>query len=143
MTLAASPGAAALGSIGLGGLALILAVWFWLGTRKKAKNPLSSNPALSLGLIAGTVWMSAGQIWGVPNDLVARAVLSTQKTHELGNIGLGAITIVLVIVAYCINFRPRAAGYVGIIMATTFSLTGGLWAAITHMISDLATGYVS
>ena len=143
MTLAASTGAAALGSIGLGGLALILATWFVLGTRKKASNKLEPKPALTLGLVAGVVWASAGQIWGVPNDLIARAVMSTQKTHELGNIGLGAISIVLVIVAYCVNFRPRAAGYVGLVMATTFSMTGGMWAALTRMIGDMATGYVS
>ncbi|MFE6903808.1 hypothetical protein ACFVFJ_44505 [Streptomyces sp. NPDC057717] len=143
MNLAASTGAAAIGSIGAGGAALILATWFWFGTRKKAKNGLGATPALSLGLIAGTVWMGAGQIWGVPDDLISRVLSSTQKTEALGTVGYGAISIVLVIVAYCLSFRPRAMGYLGIIMATTFSLTGGIWATVTATIADVATSLAS
>jgi len=143
VTIAASSGAAALGTIGLGGLALILATWFWLGTRKKSKNGLSAQAALTLGLISGAVWMSAGQVWGVPDDLVLRALGSTQKTDALGDIGYGAISITMVIVAYCINFKPRAAGYIGIMMATVFTQTGGLWADITEALREMAVGFAS
>ncbi|TLQ45772.1 hypothetical protein [Streptomyces marianii] len=143
MILAASTGGQILGSIGTAGLGLILATVFILGTRPNSKHPLNANRALTVCLVAGVVWMSAGQIWGVPDDLLSKALTALMKTQALGDIGLGAVSIVLVVIAYMVNLKARTAGYLGITMASAFSLTGGGWAMLTASIADMATGWAS
>lgn len=142
MNLAApSTGGQILGTIGVGGLGLVLLLVFILATREKSKHKLSQGQALTVCLVAGVVWMSAGQIWGLPDDLLSKAIAATQKTDALGDVGLGAVSIALVVIAYLVDMRARLAGYLGIAMASTFAQTGGAWAMLTGTIGSMAVSW--
>lgn len=143
-TLAAGTGATFLGGLGTGGLALVLTVALVLGTRKKkAAVTFGRGLALFLGLAAGVVWAGAGQVWGMPNDVVLSALQSAgvgRSGGPLGNVGMPAIAAVLVLIAYMIKLEPRAAGVTGIVMATTFASAGGAWAIVATTVGGFFVG---
>lgn len=140
---AASTGGQILGSIGTAGVGAILAVWFVLGTRSGSKHPLKQGVALTMCLVAGTVWMATGQIWGIPNDLIAPLITGLTDAKVVGDVGLGAVSIILVLIAYLVSMPARLAGYLGLVMASTFSLAGGAWAMVTTSAAVAVTGWAS
>jgi hypothetical protein len=142
-TLAASTGGQILGSIGTAGVGLILAIWFVLGTRAKSRHPLKQGPALTMCLVAGTVWMASGQIWGIPNDLIQPLLTGLIGSKMMGDVGMGAAAIALVLIAYLVEMKARYAGYLGLVMASTFSLAGGAWAMVTTSAAVAVTGWAS
>ncbi|MFF7365638.1 hypothetical protein [Streptomyces sp. NPDC008125] len=144
-TLAAASGSATfLGGLGTGGLALVLTVALILGTRKKGgETTFPKGLALTLGLAAGTVWMGAGIVWGMPDDMVTTALQAVgvgKVDGPLGNVQMRAIALVLVVVAYLVKLKPRAAGVTGIIMASVFSAAGGAWTIIATTVGEFFLG---
>lgn len=143
-TLAAGTGATFFGGLGTGGLALVLTVALVLGTRKKnAEVTYSKGLALFLGLAAGVVWAGAGQVWGMPDDVVLSALQSAgvgRANGPLGNVGMPAIALVLVLIAYMMKLKPRTAGVTGVIMATTFASAGGAWAIVASTVGGFFVG---
>jgi hypothetical protein len=146
MYLAASDtGAQMLGSIGLGGLALVLASALALGTRDKSEHQFGKGLSLTIGLSAGVAFMGAGQVWDLPDDLVLTALeaagVGTGK-GPFGDVGMGAISIITVLTAYLVRLKPRSAGVLGIAMASVFTNAGGGWAMATTALADFAVGFV-
>ena len=129
----AADSAVFVGGLGAGGLALVLVVAAILGTRK-------GGAALALALVAGVVAMGAGKIWGAPDDLISRALKGIVGVDALGEVTYAAVSILLVLVVYFVRWSPRARVWFGLVMATAFSLTGGIWAEATSIIADLAVG---
>lgn len=140
-TLAAATGTQMLGTIGLGGLAVALATALILGTRHGSKHTFRQNLALTIGLAAGTVWTGAGQIWGMPGDLTFTmlSAIGVGDGHGvLGNVGMGAIAIVCVLIAYLVTLKPRAAGVLGVVMASVFATAGGAWSMLSQSLAHFA-----
>lgn len=132
ISIAASSGADLLGSLGAGGVAFVLTLVLILGTRPKSAHTLPKNVALVVGLAAGTAWMGAGQVWGMPNDLVLTGLSALgigSGGGQFGEIGMGAIALGLAVIAYLVRLQSRTAGITGVVMASVFSLAGGAWAA--------------
>ena len=145
MYLAADTSTRMIGSIGLGGLALILTATLILGTRKKTAHELSKGQAIVTGLFAGMAFMGAGQVWDVPDDLVLTALEAAgvgRADGPLGMVGMGAISILCIIIAGMVKLKPRAAGVLGIVMASVFTNAGGMWAMGTKAIADFAMGLI-
>ncbi|NUV31946.1 hypothetical protein [Streptomyces odorifer] len=136
----AADSAVFVGGLGAGGLALVLAVAAILGTRKGGDHGLGGGAALALALVAGVVAMGAGKIWGAPDDLISRALKGIVGVDALGEVTYAAVSILLVLVVYFVRWSPRARVWFGLVMATAFSLTGGIWAEATSIIADLAVG---
>ncbi|MFA4975670.1 hypothetical protein ACWGUP_17715 [Streptomyces diastaticus] len=136
----AADSAVFVGGLGAGGLALVLVVAAILGTRKGGDHGLGGGAALALALVAGVVAMGAGKIWGAPDDLISRALKGLVGVDALGEVTYAAVSILLVLVVYFVRWSPRARVWFGLIMATAFSLTGGIWAEATSIIADLAVG---
>lgn len=143
-TLAAGTGATILGGLGTGGLAFALFTALILGTRSKgAKVTFKQGVALFLGLATGTVLIAAAGIWGLPDDLT-RGAMDAAKIGSgggpLGDVQPGAVAIVLVLVAYMVNLKPRTAGVTGLAMASVFATAGGAWAMIATSIGAFFLG---
>lgn len=135
-----------LGGLGTGGLALVLTAVLVLGTRSKSKATFKQSMALFIGLAAGTVWAGAGQVWGMPNDLILSGLKSAGvggTGGPLGTVGMPAIALVLVAVAYMMTLKPRAAGVTGVVMATVFASAGGGWSMLATTIGGFFVGLAS
>ncbi|RDG37937.1 hypothetical protein [Streptomyces corynorhini] len=141
-TLAADGGATFLGGLGTGGLALVLTVLLVLGTRSSSEHTFSKGMALFVGLAAGIVWAGAGQVWGMPNDLVLSGLASAGvgTNGPLGTVGFPAIAIVLVVIVYMMKLKPRASGVTGVLMATVFAAAGGGWAMVAGTVGSFFVG---
>jgi hypothetical protein len=137
MYIAASRSSELLGSLGAGGLALVLTTVLILGTRDGSKHTLKPAVACVIGLCAGTVWMSAGQLWGLPDDMVMGALTAITETKVMGDVGTGAIALVLVAVVYLVQLKARAAGVTGAVMASVFAIAGGGWAMVSSSIGQM------
>ncbi len=97
-TLAAAPTGIdhILGSLGTGGLALVLTVALILGVRGHGKHRLSHVQAGVIGFLAGTLYLSAGQIWAFAGNLTdSLATTVAGPGGPFGDVGLGAAALVL------------------------------------------------
>ncbi|MFI2078483.1 hypothetical protein [Streptomyces triculaminicus] len=143
---AAGTGAQVLGTLGTGGIALALATTLVLGTRDKSEHGLNKGQAVTCGLAAGTTFTAAGHIWEMPNDLTLGALHALkigEGSGPLGDVQPGAVALVLVLIAYLVRLKPRAAGVNGLAMATVFANAGGGWAIVAAGIGDFFTGLAS
>ncbi|MEU1372997.1 hypothetical protein ABZ442_04945 [Streptomyces triculaminicus] len=143
---AAGTGAEFLGGLGTGGVAAVLTTALILGTRDKSEHQFSKGQAVTCGLAAGTVYTAAGHAWGVPDDITLDALHALHVgdgTGPLGDVQPGAVALVLVLVAYLVKLKPRAAGVNGLVMSTVFANAGGPWALIATGISDFFVGLAS
>lgn len=141
----AATGSQMLGSIGLGGAALVLITALILSTKSDAKHKASQAVAATLGIAAGMAFMGAGQIWDVPNDFVLTALGAAgvgAADGPAGEIGMGAISIVTVLVLYFVSLKPRAAGVLGVAMASIFTNAGGIWAMGSKAFADFIMGFL-
>jgi hypothetical protein len=126
-----------LGAIGAGGLALILWTALILGTREQAEHTLSKKAAIFCGVFAGTAAMGAGQIWGLPDDLILGILTAITGNRAMADVGTGAICVTILVVAYLLPMKARAAGVLGLFLASALAVAGGAWAQVSGSVGDL------
>ncbi|MFT2014612.1 hypothetical protein ACMA1D_02005 [Streptomyces sp. 796.1] len=141
VNLAADTGANALGGLGSGGAALVLTAILIAGTKDKGTDhALSKNGAVTVGLGAGTAAAGAGQMWGMPSDIVLSVLTSAgvgSGDGSLGDVTMPAVSLVSVLLTYILKLKPRTAGVTGWAMAVIFAQSGGAWAEISTTIGEM------
>lgn len=139
MYLAQADGAA-FGALGAGGLALALTVLLILGVKGQGKLRLKENPALICAFIAGTAFSAAGAIWANP-ERITRQGLSGLGVGTgggpFGNVGLGAVSLVLLILMLTWKLTPVRGAVLGLIAAVVWPLAGDatVWALPVELAS--------
>ncbi|TXS35137.1 hypothetical protein [Streptomyces sp. t39] len=127
VTLAASSGAA-FGAVGTGGVALVFAVILALGIRGEGRVKLSANPATYLAFIAATAFMAAGQMWSHPEALVGQGLtglgVGQGPDGPFGNVGIGAVCLILVAVFLMAKLSPLLGAGVGLVAGIVFPVAG-------------------
>lgn len=148
--IAAAPAAAGieggkiLGSVGAGGIALVLTLILWTGIREpkgggggpkgeggggkksRIRKRLTSDQAQWTGVAAGTFYMVAGSIWVVGENL-SNAFASVFTGGGFGTAGLGAVSLLLAALMYFRELSPGKAAVTGIIAAGVWAQAGGIW----------------
>lgn len=137
MNLAAGASSEVLGTIGAGGLALILWTALILGTREQAEHTLSKKAAIFCGVFAGTAAMGAGQIWGLPDDLIIGILTALTDNRAMADVGTGAICVTILVIAYLLPMKSRSAGVLGLFLASALAVAGGAWSQVSGSIGDL------
>ncbi|MFJ5954176.1 hypothetical protein [Streptomyces noursei] len=125
-----------LGSIGAGGAALAATVFLFLGVKGKHRIKLSADQAAIVGLVAGTLYAAAASVWSAPGNITKGLAASIQNGIA-GNVGMGAIAAVMVLVVYGCKLKPRTAACFGIAAASIFAAAGGIWGVVS---TTLASG---
>jgi len=135
-----------LGSIGAGGIALVLTLILWIGIRdpkgggggapkgdgggggkkSRIRKRLTSDQAQWTGVAAGTFYMVAGSIWVVGENL-SDAFASVFTGGGFGTAGMGAVSLLLASVMYFRELAPGKAAITGIIAAGVWAQAGGIW----------------
>lgn len=141
----AATGSQMLGSIGLGGAALLLVTALILTTKANARHRANQTVAMCLGIAAGMAFMGAGQVWDVPNDLVLTGLDAAgvgAANGPLGEVGMGAVSGLCVLIAWLSPLKPRTAGVLGIAMASIFTNAGGVWAMGSQAFADFIMGFL-
>ncbi|WP_181785343.1 hypothetical protein [Streptomyces phytophilus] len=132
MYLAQADGAA-FGALGAGGLALALTVLLVLGVRGQGRVRLRENPALICGFIAGTAFSAAGAIWSNPERLTQQGLTGLgvgSESGPFGNVGVGAVSLILLILMLCWKLTPVRGAGLGLVAAVVWPLAGSsaVWA---------------
>ncbi|MFE3031555.1 hypothetical protein ACFXKY_07890 [Streptomyces canus] len=134
-----------LGSVGAGGIALVLTLILWTGIRdpkggaggkggdgggggkkSRIRKRLTSDQAQWVGVAAGTFYMVAGSIWVVGKNL-SDAFASVFTGGGFGTAGLGAVSLLLACLMYFRELSPGKAAVTGIIAAGVWAQAGGIW----------------
>jgi hypothetical protein len=132
--LAAPAGTAgALGAVGTGGLALVLTVFLVLGVKGNGKVALKDNPATICGFIASTAFSAAGQIWANPEKIASQGLTGLgvgTGGGPFGNVGLGAVATLLLILILCWEMTPLRGAILGLIAGIVWPAAGAgtVWA---------------
>ncbi|GFH36616.1 hypothetical protein [Streptomyces pacificus] len=136
MYLAApSAGGAVFGAVGAGGISLVLAALLVLGVKGKGKVKLKDNPAVIFAFLAGTAFSAAGKIWANPERLISQGLtglgVGTGSGGAFGDVGVGAVCLLLVVIILCAPLSPGLSASLGLISAVVFPLAGDstIWAA--------------
>jgi hypothetical protein len=149
--LAAAPAISAeggriLGTVGAGGIALVLTVVLVAGIREPKAAPaaagpgggggggkksrirkrLTSDQAQWTGITAGTLYMVAGSIWTIGKS-VSDAYAGIITNGGWGNAGMGAASAVLAAIMYFRELSPGKAAFTGILAAGVWAQAGGVW----------------
>lgn len=133
MYLAAETGGAVFGALGTGGIALAATVFLVLGVRGQGRVKLKDNPALISAFIAGTAFTAAGDIWLNPSKITAQGLTGIgvgTGGGPFGDIGLGAVGLILLIVMLTAKMTPLFGAALGLIASFVWPATGDgtIWA---------------
>ena len=126
MTLAAS-GETIFGPVGAGGLALALTVLLFFGVKGKGKIKLAERAAGIVAFLAGTSYAAAGQIWANPERITSQGLTGFgvgTGGGPLGNVGVGAVALVLFILMLTFPLTPVTSAVLGMISAFVFPAAG-------------------
>lgn len=123
---------AVLGSMGAGGLALCLTALLTLGVIGKGKITLGTGQAGAVAFLAGTAFTAAGKIWDDAEQVVQQGWtgLGVGGSGPFGEIGIGAASLLLLIIMLTAPLNPVRAAVVSMIAAFTWPATGDgtIWA---------------
>lgn len=135
-----------LGSVGAGGIALVLTAILWTGIREpkggggdgpggkgggggkksRIRKRLTSDQAQWVGVAAGTFYMVAGSIWVVGKNL-SDAFASVFTGGGFGTAGMGAVSLLLASIMYFRELSPGKAAFTGVLAAGVWAQAGGIW----------------
>ncbi|MER7395470.1 hypothetical protein ABT381_08135 [Streptomyces sp. NPDC000151] len=123
------------GSLGASGAALAVTVFLILGIKGKHKIKLDADQAAIVGLIAGTLYATAASVWSTPGS-ITKGIAAAVQSGIGGNVGLGAIALVICLIIYGAKLKPRTAALFGIAAASVFGAAGGLWSILSTVLAS-------
>ena len=134
-----------LGTVGAGGIATALTVILVAGIREPKGAPadgmkggggggkksrlrkrLTSDQAQWVGVTAGTLYMTAGSIWTIGQN-VSTAFATVFTNGGFGAAGMGAVSLGLAGLMYFRELAPGKAALTGILAAGVWAQAGGIW----------------
>lgn len=127
MITAAANGETIFGPVGAGGLALALTALLFFGVKGKGKVKFGTRAAGIVAFLAGTSYSAAGKIWTNPEAITSQGLTGFgvgTGGGPLGNVGIGAIALLLFILMLTAPLNPVTAAVLGMISAFVFPAAG-------------------
>ncbi|MGA4860991.1 hypothetical protein ACPCAB_30715 [Streptomyces koyangensis] len=117
-----------LGTVGMPGFALATGLVLLAGLRGSDRVRLDRDKAGAFGLALGTFAVAAGSVWATFANGVAQVPVSMVQGGAFGNIGMGAVAIAVLALAFLFRWKrmiiPAALGIAGGVVA---GQAGGIW----------------
>lgn len=131
----------ALGAVGVGGVALALAVFLVLGVRGEGKVALRAQPAMYWAFIAATAFRAAGAIWSNADQIVRQGLtgLGTGTSGPFGAVGMAGWSLLLLVLMLTLKLSPLRGAILGLIAGVVWPAAGAgtVWAAPTELAAGL------
>jgi hypothetical protein len=123
-----------LGAFGSGGICLCIAVWVFLGSRKKDKQGKlaqkhDAEHTAWWMIIFGIFAAGAGQLGAAPAQIgtAFTNALNAQNT-SIGSVGPGAAALLITLFLFGTKPRPWKDSILGMTVPSIYAAAGGLWA---------------
>lgn len=143
MYLAApSSGSSIFGFLGSGGLAVCLTVLLVFGVIGKGKIRLTTGRAGFVALLTGSAYTAAGEIWAHAEQFVQQGWTGLgvgAGGGPFGEIGIGAASLLLLILMLVAPLNPVRASVICLIAAFTWPSAGdgSVWAIPRQLVGAL------
>jgi hypothetical protein len=124
---AAATGETIFGPVGAGGLALALSVLLFFGVKGKGRVKFGTRAAGIVAFLAGTSYSAAGKIWTNAEAITSQGLTGFgvgSSNGPLGNVGIGAVALVLFILMLTAPLTPVTSAVLGMISAFVFPAAG-------------------
>ncbi|WP_432158027.1 hypothetical protein [Streptomyces sp. bgisy153] len=130
------------GAIGFTGGAVVMTAFLIVGAQGKWKIKLSQEGVIAAAFITGQLYAQAGETFSFVGDMSGGLSQAIQTSFGSGaNFGAGAVAILMCILLYGLKPSKFRNGLFALMLPSMFTAAGGLFATITHLISNL-TGTV-
>lgn len=124
-----------LGTLGASGAALAATVLLVVGVRAKHKIKFDAMQAAACAFVAGTLYASAAAIWTTPGDITMALAQAVQGSAG-GDVGMGAIAVIICVIIYGAKLKPRTSALLGIAAASVFAAAGGIWGILPTVLAS-------
>ncbi|PWI16020.1 hypothetical protein DI272_18990 [Streptomyces sp. Act143] len=137
------------GTVLTSGVALCAGVGLILGLRGSDWGPLVINnkkKAAWWGIFTGTAWMAAGGTWAdIAKGIGSVPTALLSGDNGFGNPGLGAIAVVLTMIAFGGKWGSKTTppAVIGLAASVVYASAGGIWGILVnviHMLIGIVTG---
>ncbi|MCL6733313.1 hypothetical protein [Streptomyces neyagawaensis] len=130
---APSTSGAVFGALGSGGIALALTALLVLGVMGKGKVKFQTRGATVTAFLAGTAYIAAGKIWANPGKVTEQGLTGLgvgTGNGPFGDVGIGAIALILLIVLIAAPLTPFGAAVTAMIASFVWPAAGdgSIWA---------------
>ncbi|MFI7278514.1 hypothetical protein [Streptomyces sp. NPDC049879] len=130
------------GAIGFTGGAVAMTALLIVGAMGKWKIKLSHEGVIGVAFITGQLYASAGETFAFVGDMSGGLSQAIQNSFGSGaSFGAGAVAIVMCILLYGLKPSKFRNGLLALMLPAMFTAAGGIFAIVTHVISNL-TGTV-
>ncbi|MDF2710663.1 MAG: hypothetical protein K0R62_6315 [Nonomuraea muscovyensis] len=125
---------AVFGVLGSGGIALCLTALLVFGVKGKGKVKFGVGGSLTTAFLAGTAYVTAGQIWSNPGKVTEQGLTGLgvgTGNGPFGDVGIGAVALLLLIIMLAAPLSTVTAAVVGMVAAFVWPAAGdgSVWAA--------------
>jgi|GEM_PF-5891101 len=124
-----------LGSLGASGAALAVTVLLVVGVRGRHRIRFDSMQAAICAFVAGTLYAAAAAIWSTPGDITMALTQAVQGSVG-GDVGMGAIAVIICVFIYGAKLKPRTSAFLGIAAASVFAAAGGIWGILPTVVAS-------
>lgn len=127
------------GVIGFTGGAIVMTALLILGARGAWKVKLSHESVIIVGFITGQLYAQAGETFAFLGAMSGGLSEAIQNSFGNGaNFGAGAVAIVVSLLVYGLKPSKLRNGVMALMLPSLYTAAGGLFATLTHMISNLS-----
>lgn len=118
------------GAFGSGGVCLAIAVWIIIGQKGKGKlaEKHETEHIAYWMILFGICSAGAGQAFSAPATVGAAFTHAVTQSAAFGNVGVGAVALILTIVLFGTKPRPLMDAVLGSTVPSVYAAAGGLWA---------------
>lgn len=128
-----------LGELGASGAALASTFVLIAGVKGKHKIKMHRQHTVATwGLITGTLYATAAGIWSAPAT-ITQGIAQALQNAPGGQVGLGAVALVITVIIYGLKLKPGFAAVAGIAAATVYAGAGGIWSLAYSILSSSLT----
>lgn len=132
------------GTIGFTGAAAVMTFFLVLGARGKWKINLDDDQVVVTAFITGQLYAQAGETFAFAKDMSGGLSEAIQNSFGNGsNFGAGAVAILVSILVYGLKPAKFRNSLLGLMLPSMYTAAGGIFATITHLISNLTGTVVS
>jgi hypothetical protein len=125
---------AVFGVLGNGGIAICATALLVFGVMGKGKIKFEVRGSLITAFLAGTAYVAAGKIWADPGRITEQGLTGLgvgSGDGPFGDVGIGAVALLLLIIMIAAPLNPASAAAVGMIASFVWPAAGdgSVWAA--------------